>query len=152
MNTLRNDAESLKLAFPEVVLAMESERLENSLQGKLKLQAVVNVDETNADARIQLNDGYFMILKPDFTGYNGVNFWFKWNAYQDPETGEDRVFYQFRCLVELHQTLPEEHESTRIISFGLEASAITRAVDRAIAKIADLQGLRLVPLPIVEIN
>jgi hypothetical protein len=152
MTALRNDAESLKLAFPEAVLALESERLQNSLTGKLKFQAVVNVDETKADARIQLNDGYFLILKPDFTGYNGVNFWFKWNTFRDSETGEERFFYQFRCLVELHQALAGEATPSRIISFGIEASAITRAIDRAIAKIAEMQGLRLVPLPIVEIN
>lgn len=147
---MRNDAESLKLAFPEVTLSMECDQLRNSLNNRLKLQAKVTQTDLTAEARVELNGGYYLILRPDYTGYNGVNFWFKWNNFQDPETGEDRIFNQLRCVVELHKTSDEER-NTRIISFGLDASSTLRAMEKAMAKIADLQGLRLVPLPITEI-
>jgi hypothetical protein len=147
---MRTDAESLKLAFPEITLAMECDQLRNSLNNRLKLQAKVTQTDLNAEARIELNGGYYLILRPDYTGYNGVNFWFKWNTFQDPDTGEDRIFNQLRCVVELHKTSDEER-NTRIISFGLDASSTLRAMEKAMAKIADLQGLRLVPLPITEI-
>jgi exonuclease III len=147
---MRNDAESLKLAFPEVTLAMECDQLRNSLTNRLKLQAKVTQADLTAEARVELNGGYYLILRPDYTGYNGVNFWFKWNTFQDPETGEDRIFHQLRCVVELHKT-NEEEGNTRIISFGQDATSTARAMEKAMAKIADLQGLRLVPLPITEI-
>ena len=41
MNELRNDAESLKLAFPEISLGMETDQLRNSLTNRLKLRATV---------------------------------------------------------------------------------------------------------------
>jgi exonuclease III len=129
---------------------MECDQLRNSLTNRLKLQAKVTQDDLTAEARVELNGSYYLILRPDYTGYNGVNFWFKWNTFQDPETGEDRIFNQLRCVVELHKTSDEE-SNTRIVSFGLDASSTLRAMEKAMAKIADLQGLRLVPLPITEI-
>jgi hypothetical protein len=151
MSALRNDADSLKLAFPEVALAMECDKLRNSLTGRLKLRAAVRQSSTKASARIELNDGYFLVLRPDVTGYNGVNFWFKWTTFQDHETGEDRILSQLRCVVELHHKPTPDSESVQIISFGIDASSTARVMDKAMMKIADLQGLRLVPLPIIEI-
>ena len=151
MSTIRNDAESLKLAFPDVVLAMECDNLRNSLTNRLKFRAKVVQNNLQAEAHVELNDGYYLILRPDVTGFNDVNFWFKWNTFQDPETGEERIFQQMRCVVELHHKESPMSVSERIISFGTDGSSTARALDKAIAKIADIQGLRLVPLPIIEI-
>lgn len=129
---------------------MECDQLRNSLTNRLKLQAKVTQQDLEAQARIELNGGYFLILRPDYTGYNGVNFWFKWTNYQNQETGEERIFHQLRCVVELHKT-NEISADTRIFSFGLESTSTARAMEKAIEKIADIQGLRLVPLPITEI-
>ena len=149
---MRTDAESLKLAFPEETLAMECNNLRDELKLGLKLQASVSQFKSKAIAKIELNNGHFLILKPDVTGYNGANFWFKWNTFQDPETGEDRIFSQMRVVAELHQRTTDDNRSVRIISFGIEASSPARAIEKTIAKIADMQGLRLVALPIIEIN
>jgi hypothetical protein len=149
---MRTDAESLKLAFPEETLAMECNNLRDELKLGLKLQATVSQFKSKAIAKIELNNGYFLILKPDATGYNGANFWFKWNTFQDPETGEDRIFSQMRVVAELHKRTTDDNRSARIISFGIEASSPARAIEKTIAKIAEMQGLRLVALPIIEIN
>jgi hypothetical protein len=152
MTTLRNDAESLKHAFPEVTLAMECDKLRTSILERLKFQASVVQVGLIAYATIQLNDGYFLILRPDVTGFNGVNFWFKWTTFQDPETNEDRIFSQLRCVVELHHKPTAQTQSVQVISFGTDGSSTARALEKAIAKIAEIQGLRLVPLPITQIN
>ena len=151
MNELRNDVESLKLAFPEISLGMETDQLRNSLINRLKLRATVTQNELTAEAKIQLNDGYYLILRPNETGFNGTNFWYRWTAFQHRETGEERIFHSLRALVELHYQPTPNMESERIISFGIEASSSARAMEKAIEKIADLQGLRLVALPIIEI-
>lgn len=149
---MRNDAESLKFAFPEETLAMECNNLRDDLRTSLKLQASVSQFKTKAVAKIELNNDYFLILKPDVTGYNGANFWFKWNTFQDPETGEDRIFSQMRVVAELHQRTTGDNRSARIISFGIDASSPARVIEKTIAKVADMQGLRLVALPIIEIK
>lgn len=149
---MRNDADLLKLTFPEEALAMESTNIRDDLKTSLKLQASVSQFKTKAYARIELNNDYFLILKPDVTGYNGANFWFKWNTFQDPVTGEDRIFSQIRVVAELHQRATEDNRSVRIISFGIDASSPARVIEKTIAKIADMQGLRLVALPIIEIK
>jgi hypothetical protein len=151
MSILRNDAESLKHAFPEVTLGMECGKLSTSLLERLKFQASVVQVGLTAYATIQLNDGYFLILRPGVTGFDGVDFWFKWTTFQDPETNEDRIFSQLRCVVELHHKPAPNVRSAQIISFGTDGSSTARALDKAFAKIASVQGLRLVPLPIIEI-
>jgi hypothetical protein len=149
---MRTDAESLKLAFPEEVLGMESNNLRDSLKHGLKLQASVSQFKTKAYAKVQLNNDFFLILKPAVTGFNGTNFWFKWTTFQDPETGEDRIYSQMRVIVELHQKTMDDTRSIQMISFGIDASSPDRVIEKSITKIAELQGLRLVALPIIEIN
>jgi hypothetical protein len=147
-----NDAEALKMEFPEVELAMECDSIREQLVGRLKLQAVVAQDELTSFARVQLNDGYSLMIRPDVTGINGTNFWLKWNLFTNNQTGEERMFSQIRCEIELqHQAAPNQ-EASKVISFGIDARNVERMLEKATQQIAALKGLRLIPLPIVEIN
>lgn len=152
MKHLRNDAESLKMAFPEVELAMECDSIREQLVGRLKLQAIVVQDGLTSFARIQLNDGYSLLIRPDVTGVNGTNFWLKWNLFTNNQTGEERMFSQIRCEVELYRQTDIHQEPQKVISFGIDARNAERMVEKVTQQIATLKGLRLIPLPIVEIN
>ena len=149
---MRSDAQTLKMEFPELELSMECDNLRTQLIQRLKLQAKVIQDETKAFARVNLNDGYFLIFRPAATGFNGMNFWFKWNTFTNSQTGEERRLSQIRCEVELHHSNNPDQEPKKLISFGIDASTAERMVEKSLAEVAALKKLRLIALPITKIN
>lgn len=149
---MRTDAETLKMEFPELELSMECDEIRRQLVHRLSLQANVIQNDLEAFARLELNDDYYLIFRPAATGYNGMHFWFKWNAFTNQQTGETRQFSQIRCEVELHHSTNTEQESTQIISFGIDARNVERMVEKSLQEIATLKQLRLVALPITKIH
>jgi len=146
------DVETLNLIHQDVSFQLQCVAVHYELSEQQCLQAEVIVDDLSAHASINLNDGYHLVLQPAYPGFNGVNTWFKWHTTKHPATGDAIVFSQMRCVAELQILDPESHDRQSLISFGIEAPNLQQVIQKALTKITQHCGLRLVALPQTKLN
>ncbi len=145
-----SEVETLNLIHQDVALELECASVRFELCDQLGLQAEIHVDGMFAKATINLNNNYRLSVRPARPGFNGVSTWFKWHEVTHPTTGELMIFSQARCVVELELFEAESDGAKSLISFGIEAQDMEQLIKKALAKINQHCGLRLVALP--EIN
>jgi hypothetical protein len=146
------DIDGFNLLYQDVSFELQCAAVLHELDEQLGLQARVLVDGYSAHAEINLNDGYRLIIRPAFPVFNGVNSWFKWTEVKHPTSGGLITFSQVRCVAELQLFDPEAPENRSLISFGVEAQNLQQVVHKALTKISQHCGLRLVALPQTQLN
>jgi hypothetical protein len=146
------DVETLNLIHQDVSFLLQCAAVHHELSEQLLLQAEILVDGFSAHANINLNDGYHLVIQPAYPGFNGVSTWFKWHQTKHPTTGNAIAFSQIRCVAELQIFDLESQEIKSLISFGIEAQNLQQVIEKALAKISQHCGLRLVALPQTKLN
>lgn len=146
------EIDGFNLLYQDVSFELQCAAVLHELDEQLGLQAQVLVDGFYASANISLNDGYRIVLIPAYPGFNGVNTWFKWTEVKHPTSGGSMTFSQVRCVAELQFFDPKDPDSKSLISFGVEAQNLQQVMQKALTKISQHCGLRLVALPQTKLN
>lgn len=144
-------AEDLAASFPDLYFDLQCVQLQAELQDEHHLQATVNQNDNSAEAVISLNDGFALILTPTIAGYGGFKNWMLFRSIREPRSGREIKLSQYRCGVELVQDYGHEGQST-LLTFGIDAGDINELIGRALDKVKDRCGLRLVALPVIQID
>ncbi len=146
------DPETLNFIHQDVSFQLECALVLYELSEELCLQAEVLVTDLSAQANINLNDDYRLVIRPINPGFNGANTWFKWQELKHPSSGNKVAFSQLRCLVELQFFVTEAQEHKSLMSFGVDAQNLQQVIQKALTKVSQHCGLRLVALPQTKLN
>jgi hypothetical protein len=148
---ISSSPEDLAASFPDLYFDLQCAQLQAELLEEHHFQASVSQNGTKAEAVIYLNDGFALILTPTIPGFGGYTNWLHFRSFPDPRTKRQIRLSQYRCGVELVQGYGSE-EQTSLLTFGIDAGDVAELIDRALNKIKDRCGLRLVALPVVHIE
>lgn len=144
-------AEDLAASFPDLYFDLQCAQLQAELQDEYHLQATVTQNDSTAEAVISLNDGFAIILTPAIPGFGGFKNWMLFRTIRDPRSSRVLKLSQYRCGVELVQGYGGGEQAS-LLTFGLDAGDINELINRALEKVKERCGLRLVALPVIQID
>lgn len=144
-------AEDLAISFPDVYLDLQSAHLQVELADENHFQATVTQSGKSAEAVILLNDGYALVLTPTVPGFEGYKNWMMFRSIVDPRSKRKLTLTQYRCGVELVQGFGTG-DPISLLTFGIDDGNIADVVNRALEKVKERCGLRLVVLPVVHVE
>lgn len=144
-------AEDLAALFPHLYFELQCAQLQADLQDQHHLQATVTLNGTAAEAVVRLNDGFALVLTPTIPGFGGLKNWMLFKTIRDPRTRSLIKLSQYRCGIELVQDYSGKEHST-LLTFGIDAGDINELIARALEKVKEHCGLRLVALPVTQID
>ena len=146
-----SEAEDLAACFPDLYFDLQCVQLRAELQDEHHLQATVTQQDDNAEAVVSLNDGFALILTPAIPGFGGFKNWMLFRTIREPRSSRVLKLSQYRCGVELVQDYGRENQES-LLTFGIDSGDVGELINRALEKVKDRCGLRLVALPVIQID
>jgi hypothetical protein len=144
-------AEDLAAAFPDIYFDLQCAHLLAELQEEHHFQATVTSTGKGAEAVVQLNDSFALVLTPAIPGFGGYKNWMLSRTLTDPRTKREIKLSQYRCGVELIQNYGSDQQMS-LLTFGLDSGSIEELIGKALDKVRERCELRLVALPVLKIE